>query len=87
MNVSIDSIFQPADVQRSVSPFHVMSTVQEIKDKNGIEIPLDVIQSRGERYRLINGLHRLEAARWIREHESSTTLAEKLSSIPIRVVK
>jgi hypothetical protein len=87
MNVSIDSIFQPADVQRSVSPFHVMSIVQEIKDKNGIEIPLDVIQSRGERYRLINGLHRLAAARWIREHESGTTLAEKLSSIPIRVVK
>lgn len=89
MNVSINSLFCSSDpgLRRNISPSHMMSLVQEIKDKDGIEIPLDVLQSGRERYRVINGLHRLAAARWIRSHETITPLADKLSLIPIRVVK
>lgn len=72
---------------RGISNPHMMYLVQEIKAKGGIQVALDVVSCGNGRYRITNGLHRLAAARWIRSHETGTPLADKLSLIPIRVVK
>lgn len=65
--VPIEAIYVPAARKKTLHPETVRAIAEDIVE-NGMKTPIQVRED-GARYVLIEGLHRLEACRWLGETE------------------
>jgi sulfiredoxin len=65
--VAIDDIYVPAARRKTLHPGTVRLLAEDILE-NGMKTPIQV-RVDGKRYVLVEGLHRLEAAKWLGETE------------------
>lgn len=65
--IPIDAIYVPAARRKTLHPETVRTIAEDILE-NGLETPIQVRED-GTRYVLIEGLHRLEACKWLGETE------------------
>lgn len=63
--VKLDSIYVPTARRKTLHPETVRALAEDILE-NGQKMPIQ-IRADGERYVLVEGLHRLEAAKWLGE--------------------
>ncbi|MGB3897676.1 MAG: ParB N-terminal domain-containing protein [Mesorhizobium sp.] len=63
--VRIDDIYVPTARRKTLHPETVRHLAEDILE-NGMKMPIQV-RSDGKRYVLVEGLHRLEAAKWLGE--------------------
>ncbi|MDP3895760.1 MAG: ParB N-terminal domain-containing protein [Mesorhizobium sp.] len=63
--VRIDDIYVPTARRKTLHPETVRSLAEDILE-NGMKMPIQV-RFDGKRHVLIEGLHRLEAAKWLGE--------------------
>lgn len=63
--VRIDDIYVPTARRKTLHPETVRHLAEDILE-NGMKLPIQV-RSDGKRYVLVEGLHRLEAAKWLGE--------------------
>ncbi|WP_442577465.1 ParB N-terminal domain-containing protein [Mesorhizobium sp. ASY16-5R] len=63
--VPIDNIYVPAARRKTLHPETVRLLAEDILE-NGMKMPIQV-RVDGERHVLVEGLHRLEAAKWLGE--------------------
>ncbi|WP_274628611.1 ParB N-terminal domain-containing protein [Arvimicrobium flavum] len=63
--IKIDSIYVPAARRKTLHPQTVRLLAEDILE-NGMKTPIQV-RADGGRYVLVEGLHRLEAAKWLGE--------------------
>ena len=64
-NIAIDTIYVPTARRKTLHPETVRILAEDILE-NGMKVPIQV-RLDGERLVLIEGLHRLEAAKWLGE--------------------
>ena len=64
-NIAIDTIYVPTARRKTLHPETVRMLAEDILE-NGMKVPIQV-RLDGERLVLIEGLHRLEAAKWLGE--------------------
>lgn len=65
VKVRIDDIYVPAARRKTLHPETVRHLAEDIVE-NGMKIPIQ-LRHDGKRYVLVEGLHRLEAMRWLGE--------------------
>lgn len=63
--VAIDEIYVPSARRKTLHPETVRHLAEDIVD-NGMKTPIQVRHD-GKRYVLVEGLHRLEAVKWLGE--------------------
>lgn len=63
--VAIDDIYVPGPRKKTLHPETVRYLAEDILE-NGMELPIQV-RNDGKRLVLVEGLHRLEAAKWLGE--------------------
>lgn len=63
--IPVDDIYVPAARRKTLHPETVRHLAEDILE-NGMKMPIQV-RLDGKRYVLIEGLHRLEAAKWLGE--------------------
>jgi ParB-like chromosome segregation protein Spo0J len=63
--IAIDNIYVPAARRKTLHPETVRLLAEDILE-NGMKLPIQV-RVDGERHVLVEGLHRLEAAKWLGE--------------------
>jgi ParB-like chromosome segregation protein Spo0J len=63
--IAIESIYVPAARRKTLHPETVRILAEDILE-NGMKVPIQV-RPDGARYVLVEGLHRLEAAKWLGE--------------------
>ncbi|MDQ6437632.1 ParB N-terminal domain-containing protein [Mesorhizobium sp. LHD-90] len=63
--IPIDSIYVPSARRKTLHPETVRILAEDILE-NGMKIPIQV-RADGDRHVLVEGLHRLEAAKWLGE--------------------
>ena len=63
--IAIDAIYVPTARRKTLHPETVRLLAEDILE-NGMKMPIQV-RLDGKRYVLIEGLHRLEAAKWLGE--------------------
>ncbi len=63
--VPVDDIYVPAARRKTLHPETVRHLAEDILE-NGMKTPVQVRHD-GKRYILVEGLHRLEAAKWLGE--------------------
>ncbi len=63
--ISIDKIYIPAARRKTLHPETVRTLAEDILE-NGMKTPIQV-RADGDRHVLVEGLHRLEAAKWLGE--------------------
>ena len=64
-NIAIETIYVPTARRKTLHPETVRMLAEDILE-NGMKVPIQV-RLDGERHVLIEGLHRLEAAKWLGE--------------------
>lgn len=72
--VKLDSIYVPTARKKTLHPETVRALAEDIL-ANGMKTPIQV-RVDGNRYVLVEGLHRLEAARWLGETEIAAYLVQ-----------
>lgn len=72
--IKIDGIYVPAARRKTLHPETVRLLAEDILE-NGMKVPIQV-RNDGRRYVLIEGLHRLEAMKWLGETEIDTYLVQ-----------
>lgn len=72
--VPIESIYVPVARRKTLHPETVRVLAEDILE-NGMKVPIQV-RLDGTRYVLIEGLHRLEAAKWLGESEIAAYLVQ-----------
>jgi sulfiredoxin len=72
--VAIDAIYVPAARRKTLHPDTVRVLAEDILE-NGMKTPIQV-RVDGKRYVLVEGLHRLEAAKWLGETEIDAYLVQ-----------
>jgi len=65
VKVRIDDIYVPAARRKTLHPETVRHLAEDIVE-NGMKMPIQ-LRHDGKRYVLVEGLHRLEAMRWLDE--------------------
>jgi ParB-like chromosome segregation protein Spo0J len=63
--IAIDNIYVPTARRKTLHPETVRVLAEDILE-NGLRIPIQV-RADGNRHVLVEGLHRLEAAKWLGE--------------------
>ncbi|AZO12735.1 MULTISPECIES: ParB N-terminal domain-containing protein [unclassified Mesorhizobium] len=63
--IKVDDIYVPAARRKTLHPETVRQLAEDILE-NGMKMPIQVRHD-GKRHVLIEGLHRLEAAKWLGE--------------------
>ena len=63
--IAIDNIYVPTARRKTLHPETVRILAEDILE-NGLKIPIQV-RADGNRHVLVEGLHRLEAAKWLGE--------------------
>jgi sulfiredoxin len=63
--IALDAIYVPAARRKTLHPETARALAEDILE-NGMKLPIQVRKD-GERYVLVEGLHRLEAARFLGE--------------------
>ncbi len=63
--IPVDEIYVPAARKKTLHPETVRHLAEDILE-NGMKMPIQV-RADGKRYVLVEGLHRLEAAKWLGE--------------------
>mgnify|MGYP000706916533 FL=1 len=72
--VKIDSIYVPTERRKTLHPETARALAEDILE-NGMKVPIQV-RFDGKRHVLIEGLHRLEAARFLGETEIDAYLVQ-----------
>lgn len=72
--VPIETIYIPTARRKTLHPETVRVLAEDILE-NGMKVPIQV-RLDGKRYVLIEGLHRLEAAKWLGETEIDAYLVQ-----------
>lgn len=72
--VAIDTIYVPTERRKTLHPDTVRHLAEDILE-NGMKVPIQVRKD-GARHVLIEGLHRLEAAKWLGESEIDAYLVQ-----------
>jgi ParB-like nuclease domain. len=72
--VKVDDIYVPAARRKTLHPETVRYLAEDILE-NGMKMPIQVRHD-GKRHVLIEGLHRLEAAKWLGETEIDAYLVQ-----------
>jgi len=72
--VAISSIYVPTARRATLHPDTVRTLAEDILE-NGMKVPIQV-RLDGKRHVLIEGLHRLEAAKWLGETEIDAYLVQ-----------
>lgn len=72
--VKIDDIYVPTARRKTLHPETVRTLAEDILE-NGMKMPIQV-RFDGKRHVLIEGLHRLEAAKWLGESEIDAYLVQ-----------
>jgi ParB-like chromosome segregation protein Spo0J len=72
--IAIESIYVPAARRKTLHPETVRVLAEDILE-NGMKVPIQV-RSDGNRYVLVEGLHRLEAAKWLGESSIDAYLVQ-----------
>lgn len=65
VKVKIDNIYVPTARRKTLHPETVRALAEDIVE-NGQKLPIQV-RADGDRYVLVEGLHRLEALKWLGE--------------------
>lgn len=65
--ISVEQVYVPAARRKTLHPETVRLLAEDILE-NGLKSPIQVRQD-DKRYVLVEGLHRLEAAKWLGETE------------------
>jgi ParB-like chromosome segregation protein Spo0J len=63
--VSVEEIYVPTARRKTLHPETVRVLAEDILE-NGLKVPIQV-RNDGKRYILVEGLHRLEAVKWLGE--------------------
>ena len=74
LKVKVDDIYVPAGRRKTLHPETVRYLAEDILE-NGLKTPIQVRHD-GKRHVLIEGLHRLEAAKWLGETEIDAYLVQ-----------
>jgi ParB family chromosome partitioning protein len=72
--VKLDDIYVPTARKKTLHPETVRSLAEDILE-NGMKTPIQVRHD-GKRHILVEGLHRLEAAKWLGETEIDAYLVQ-----------
>lgn len=72
--VAVDSIYVPTARRKTLHPETVRALAEDIVE-NGMKTPIQV-RFDGKRHVLVEGLHRLEAAKWLGETEIDAYLVQ-----------
>ncbi|MCR5859261.1 ParB N-terminal domain-containing protein [Mesorhizobium sp. J428] len=72
--VKVDSIYIPTERRKTLHPETARALAEDILE-NGMKMPIQV-RFDGKRYILIEGLHRLEAAKFLGETEIDAYLVQ-----------
>lgn len=72
--IAVDRIYVPSPLRKTLKSESTEAMAEEILE-NGLEIPIQVRQD-GQRYILIAGIHRLEAAKALGENEIDTFVVQ-----------
>jgi ParB-like chromosome segregation protein Spo0J len=72
--VKLDDIYVPTARRKTLHPDTVRTLAEDILE-NGMKLPIQV-RVDGQRFVLVEGLHRLEAARWLGESEIDAYLVQ-----------
>jgi len=72
--IAIDSIYVPTARRKTLHPETVRTLAEDIL-QNGMKLPIQV-RVDGNRHVLVEGLHRLEAAKWLGETSISAYLVQ-----------
>ena len=72
--IPVDSIYVPTARRKTLHPETVRILAEDILE-NGMKVPIQV-RSDGNRYVLVEGLHRLEAVKWLGETEIDAYLVQ-----------
>jgi ParB-like chromosome segregation protein Spo0J len=72
--VKVDDIYVPTARRKTLHPETVRHLAEDILE-NGMKTPIQV-RNDGKRYVLVEGLHRLEAAKWLGETEIDAYLVQ-----------
>lgn len=73
-SIAIETIYVPTARRKTLHPDTVRILAEDILD-NGMKVPIQV-RLDGKRYVLIEGLHRLEAAKWLGETHINAYLVQ-----------
>ena len=74
IKVPIEGIYIPAARRKTLHPETVRALAEDIVE-NGMKTPIQVRHD-GKRYILVEGLHRLEAMRWLGEADIDAYLVQ-----------
>jgi ParB-like chromosome segregation protein Spo0J len=72
--IPLDDIYVPTARKKTLHPETVRHLAEDIVE-NGMKTPIQVRHD-GKRYVLVEGLHRLEAARWLGEADIDSYLVQ-----------
>lgn len=72
--VPVDAIYVPKARRKTLHPETVRILAEDILE-NGLKVPIQVRHD-GKRHVLVEGLHRLEAAKWLGETEIDAYLVQ-----------
>lgn len=72
--IPVESIYIPTARRKTLHPQTVRLLAEDILE-NGLKAPIQVRHD-GKRYVLVEGLHRLEAVKWLGESEIDTYLVQ-----------
>lgn len=72
--IAVDDIYVPAPLRKTLKSNSTEAMAEEILE-NGFRIPIQV-RNDGKRYILIEGIHRLEAAKALGETEIETLIVQ-----------
>ena len=73
-NIAIETIYVPTERRKTLHPDTVRILAEDILE-NGMKVPIQV-RLDGKRHVLIEGLHRLEAAKWLGETHIAAYLVQ-----------
>ncbi|MBX3580880.1 MAG: ParB N-terminal domain-containing protein [Rhizobiaceae bacterium] len=74
VKVPVEGVYVPTARRKLLHPDTVRALAEDILE-NGLKTPIQVRHD-GKRYILVEGLHRLEAAKWLGENEIDAYLVQ-----------
>jgi len=74
IKVPVEGIYVPTARRKTLHPETVRALAEDIVE-NGMKTPIQV-RNDGKRYILVEGLHRLEAVKWLGEAEINAYLVQ-----------
>jgi ParB-like chromosome segregation protein Spo0J len=74
--VRIDDVYVPVGRRKTLHPETVRALAEDILE-NGMKVPIRVRHD-GKRYVLVEGLHRMEAAKWLGEKDIDAYLVQAM---------